>query len=291
MGDGVLKHLVIVAALAGLLVSVPCNPVVANSLDAVMQRLDALEKENAALRTRVRRLEGGKAAASDPLSAMASAQKPVYAKAPTAPPPVRRFNWTGVYIGAHTGHALGDIDTPSGAFDFTPRDFNGWFGGGRIGANYQFANDWVAGVVADVSAADISTQQDRVDGVDFFRLQALATLRGRIGYAWDRHLLYATGGLAWGQMRFDHDRLFGGNAFANSITLEATERRNALGYAAGFGAETALLDDFTFNVEYLWTALARQTYTFVFPAPLGSQTGNVGWYGQTLKFGVNWLLR
>jgi outer membrane immunogenic protein len=106
-------------------------------------------------------------------------------------------------VGVQTGYALGDIDTTA-PLNFLPTDFNGWLGGGRIGANYQFAGRWVVGVELDWSAADINTRQDRVDGVDVFRLNSLGTLRARLGYAWDRYLVYATGGLARGGQAGPH---------------------------------------------------------------------------------------
>ena len=199
------------------------------------------------------------------------------------------WSWTGVYAGVQTGYALGDIDTTA-PLNFLPTDFNGWLGGGRIGANYQFAGRWVVGVELDWSAADINTRQDRVDGVDFFRLNSLGTLRARLGYAWDRYLVYATGGVARGEMSI-RDREFGPAHLAiNPNGLQAQDRQTLTGYAVGGGIETAVLNNFTINVDYLAVGLGKETFTFAFPAPIGTSTGDVGWHGQTLRVGFNWLL-
>jgi outer membrane immunogenic protein len=197
------------------------------------------------------------------------------------------WSWTGVYVGVQTGYALGDIDTTA-PLNFLPTDFNGWLGGGRIGANYQFAGRWVVGVELDWSAADISTRQDRFDGVDFFRVNSLGTLRARLGYAWDRYLVYATGGVARGEMSI-RGREFGPAHLAiNPNGLQAQDRQTLTGYAVGGGIETAVLHNFTINVDYLAVGLGKETFTFV--TPLATSTGDVGWHGQTLRIGFNWLL-
>jgi outer membrane immunogenic protein len=197
------------------------------------------------------------------------------------------WSWTGVYIGVHAGYAFGDIDTPV-AFDFVPTEFNGWLGGGRIGANYQLGGRWVAGVELDWSRADITTRQDRFDGVDLFRLNSLATLRARLGYAWDRYLLYATGGVARGEMTIE-GREFGPAALAVSpFGLRDQDSQKLTGYAVGGGIETAVLHNFTVNVDYLAVGLGKETFTFV--NPLGTSSGDVGWRGQTFRLGFNWLL-
>ncbi len=198
-------------------------------------------------------------------------------------------SWTGFYLGVQTGFAIGDIDTPA-PLDFQPTNFNGWLGGGRIGANYQFAGHWVVGVEFDWSAADINTRQDRFDGVDFFRLNSLATLRARLGYGWDRYLVYATGGVARGDMSIQN-RQFGGALLINPIGLQVEDRQTLTGYAVGGGIETALLNNFTINVDYLAVGLGKEKFTFAFPAPIGTSAGDVGWHGQTLRIGFNWLLR
>jgi outer membrane immunogenic protein len=192
-----------------------------------------------------------------------------------------RLRWRarGIRVRRHRYH---------GRLDFVPEWFNGWVGGGRIGANYQFARHLVAGVELDWSRSDIETRQDRFDGVDFFRLESVATLRARLGWAWDRYLVYATGGIARGEMTI-RARDFGPDAQAvNFFGLQAQDRQTLTGYAVGGGIETAVLHNFTVNVDYLAVGLGKETFTLVNPVATG--TGDVGWRGQSLRIGFNWLL-
>ena len=77
---------------------------------------------------------------------------------------------------------------------------NGWLEGLHAGYNWQGFGlaALVAGIETDVAAASVYGQGSDAIG-DFYhsRLEALGTVRGRIGYTWDRTLLYFTGGLAW----------------------------------------------------------------------------------------------
>jgi outer membrane immunogenic protein len=285
----------IMAALAVIAIALVPNSASAQSNEVILQRLDAVEKENAALRDRVRQLEAKNtalhAASAAPLSSAATSA--MVAKAPIASAPDRRplapFNWTGVYVGAHSGYALGKWRAPGVTSDFPPTHFDGWFGGAQVGANYQLPNNWLVGAVADLSQADINLSQERIDGVDLNHIEQLGTFRGRVGYAFDRTLLYATGGLALGRMNII-DREFGPDAVAvNPHGLQASDTHTLLGYGVGGGVETALLDNFTFNIEYLWLDLTPQTFLFTFPPPKSSGAGAVGWQGQVLKFGVNYL--
>jgi opacity protein-like surface antigen len=77
----------------------------------------------------------------------------------------------------------------------------GGFWGGQVGANYQFARNWVVGAEIDSSFArieDTKTVPEPFDAHTLIggtvKLNSLTTLRGRLGFAWDRALLYATGG-------------------------------------------------------------------------------------------------
>jgi outer membrane immunogenic protein len=89
------------------------------------------------------------------------------------------FNWTGFYVGGHVGYGWGDLNGV---------DVDGFLGGVQVGVNLQFARNWVIGVEADIAATDI--------GVGGLRQDWLFTARARLGYAWDRTMLYVTAGIA-----------------------------------------------------------------------------------------------
>lgn len=186
-------------------------------------------------------------------SAMA-AELPV--KAPPPPPPPPPFTWTGVYIGAHLGGGWanndGDIDAVSRFKDGPPlfnnfhHELNGssFIGGGQLGANWQFDENWVIGVEGDITATRIQAVEslNRVDllGVRDFNLVVnrdidwLASVRGRVGYAWDRWLVYATGGGAWARIKVDE------SLFSPTVRVfSERESRSRSGWVVGGGAEYA----------------------------------------------------
>jgi opacity protein-like surface antigen len=150
----------------------------------------------------------------------AAAKLPV--KAP--PPPAQVFTWSGFYFGPHLGggRAEGKAQSVSGPglgfFDPFLTDLNGSgvVGGAQVGFNWQFEPSWVIGLEGDISGAQI----DRTENLSPATLQGvplapfssltltrnvnwLASVRGRIGYAWDRTLLYVTGGGAWANIRLE----------------------------------------------------------------------------------------
>jgi outer membrane immunogenic protein len=69
--------------------------------------------------------------------------------------------WQGFYIGGHGGYAWSDSITIGatgvGTVTGSSSDFNGGFGGGQIGYNWQFSPNWVFGIETDAAGADIST--------------------------------------------------------------------------------------------------------------------------------------
>jgi outer membrane immunogenic protein len=145
------------------------------SLDDVLARLEALEKENAGLRKRVQRLEAAErerpVMASVPASAPRGATAAARAATPAAvtispaagqafaavPTFVQPQNWTGLYLGASGGMRREDhkwTTNSIGSIAFTMpnnEDFNdtGARFGGFIGYNIHLIPKLVAGIEAD----------------------------------------------------------------------------------------------------------------------------------------------
>ncbi|MGO8778119.1 MAG: outer membrane protein [Rhodomicrobium sp.] len=90
-------------------------------------------------------------------------------------------NWSGLYVGVNGGYGWNDKDS----------SIAGGFGGGQIGYNLQRGNI-VFGVEADLEGADITKSGVNATG-DYF-----GTVRGRVGYAFDRALVYGTAGFGFG---------------------------------------------------------------------------------------------
>ena len=135
---------------------------------------------------------------------------PVYTAAPVAV-----YNWNGCYVGAHAGGgwarteftntadttAFGHLN-PGEGFAYT---HNGFIGGGQVGCNHQI-NQWVLGVEGTFAgttikgdAADLAILNDDVFTT---KINSLATVTARIGYAWNNVLLYAKGGYAGANVQF-----------------------------------------------------------------------------------------
>ncbi|WP_331312845.1 hypothetical protein [Methylobacterium mesophilicum] len=160
-----------------------------------------------------------------------------------APPPVFTpvpvFTWTGAYFGINAGYAFDASDrntgntfavpfpyaAPGTVASFRNRSQDGFSGGGQIGYNYQFTpgSGVVIGFEADAQYLDFGRNRNNafvsgavapgyyltdprgLSSLDFF-----GTVRGRLGYAFDRTLVYGTGGFAYGSG--SADRSFGGFA-------------------------------------------------------------------------------
>jgi high affinity Mn2+ porin len=174
--------------------------------------------------------------------------------------------WTGGYFGGHVGYNRGWASNT--LFDTNPAirpattapAFGAMYGGFQTGYNHQLSSHVVLGVEADVSfpnfledgligALGTSQATTVIDRIDY-----LATLRGRLGYAGGHWLLYATGGLAWSQARL-----------AENPGITADEDRvlrRRTGWAAGLGAELAVATDWTAKLEYLYYQFGNVGGTF-----------------------------
>ena len=159
-------------------------------------------------------------------------------------PPVRLFTWRGFYVGVNGGYAWGSGDSTV-ISDGVNRatldaiDPSGFLGGGQVGYNAQFGN-FVIGAEADIQGGWVDGSSTGVAGVfgpvaTSSDLNWLSTVRGRVGFAADRMLIYATGGVAWADMDFTA----GGASGSETLT----------GYALGGGVEWALGNNWTARAE------------------------------------------
>lgn len=149
-----------------------------------------------------------------------------------APPMVAAFNWTGFYLGVNAGY--GWVDTGGNP--------GGFVGGGQIGYNWQaIGSPLVLGLEADLQGADID-QTETVGGISSTtRAKAFGTVRGRIGYAFDRAMIYATGG--WAYTRTSLDLTGPGGSISSSDWSS--------GWTLGGGLEYAFMGPWSAKLEYL----------------------------------------
>ena len=139
------------------------------------------------------------------LTALPSFAADIPVRMPTKAPmmaPVT-YNWTGCYVGGHAGGAWSrsnyTLDNGAGlveSFSYNPSSF---MGGGQVGCQIQFSSNWVAGIEGTWSAVRLNQTDISVLSPPRQRSLAvdqIATVTGKLGYTWDRWMLYGKGGFA-----------------------------------------------------------------------------------------------
>ena len=190
-------------------------------------------------------------------------------KAPPLPA-AAPFSWSGCYVGANAGGGSVSIDQrvttaapalPVRTFDSSGRDTS-FIGGGQLGCNWQFDPRWVAGFEGDINYIHASRGQSfRIGGEDTVqqtRLRWLATVRARFGYAWGPSYLYATGGLALGDVKSSVTVTSVQNPA--HITYSGSSSSTRTGWTVGAGFEHAFTNRLSLKLEYLHFDLGTADY-------------------------------
>ena len=179
-----------------------------------------------------------------------------------APLPV--FSWAGAYVGGSLGFVRGagktsDLDNYDYSLTYQT-SANAALASVNAGYNFQIGN-LVYGVEADIGLTNAAGK------IEYYgpswpscaycsknEISSLGSVRARLGYSFDRALVYVTGGLAFGKVNnfwaFNHEA-------ANDDT--ASESKWRAGWALGAGVEYA--------IDRNWTVRAEGTYY-----DLGSKT-------------------
>ncbi len=192
---------------------------------------------------------------------------------PVAPPAF--YNWSGFYLGVNGGYGFGTSDWTGGVTSSGSFTADGFLAGGTLGANYQIGA-FVVGLEVD---GDYSTVAGNLptsfcpNGSCSTKTEWLGTARGRVGYAFDRILLYVTGGGAYGNIE----------AIANGVSNNNTE----FGWTAGAGIEAALAYNLTVKVEYLYVDLGNGSCTTACGSP-PSATQSVSLTESLVRAGLNY---
>lgn len=184
------------------------------------------------------------------------------------------WNWTGFYVGGNVGiaYARTTISNPNDSWSLPGTTFDsgktGFIGGLQAGYNWQ-VNDVVFGIEGDVSFGSLSRSTVPPAGTfgingDTFtgQMNVLGTVRGRLGLAFDRALVYGTGGVAFASLKDEYSSPFPFTATANS---------SAIGWAAGGGVEYALTGHWSAKAEYLHVGFSSRSAT-VAPFPSAPYT-------------------
>ena len=217
-------------------------------------------------------------------------------KAPVrAPVEVVAYNWTGFYVGAHVGGVWGNKDlnrislpgVPNAFQPFGSHDVSGLIGGGQIGFNWQTGR-LVLGIEAQASWTNADGEhviQPAQDTRARTELNWLGTAAVRIGYTWDRALLYLKGGVAW--VNEDYSLI---QADTGEILATASDTR--WGWMVGAGAEMALSGNWSAKLEYNYMDLGNKLRDFTFTPSVGGPAFccgvNIEQHLHVVKFGINY---
>jgi outer membrane immunogenic protein len=240
-----------------------------------------------------------------------------YQPALKAPPFQQAFSWTGFYAGVNVGGAFDNSDRidvsgigsilGAGPDAYSLRNkSSGVTAGGQAGYNYEFPLGGLSGIVigleADAAYTDLSSNLPIDAGAIIpggsanltGRLDYLGTVRGRLGYAYDRFLVYGTGGFAYG--RVEHNVSLGAPGLGTLASANVTTTETGFTYGGGF--EYALpVDTFihmsstsavTLLAEYLRYELDDTNANILLPGAAASikfkDVGNIARAGINYKF-------
>jgi outer membrane immunogenic protein len=223
------------------------------------------------------------------VASAADLSKPVYKAPPYVPP----WTWTGFYIGINGGFGGDKVTYPfsvsgipvTGEGSLTS---SGAFFGGQIGYNYQWANNWVLGAEADINWSNIKSELSASAATPIgslslstgTELKWYGTVRGRIGYAWDRLFLYGTGGFAYGNTTTTL------NVSGPGVGIAFSKDNAKTGWTAGAGLEYAITQNVSLKTEYLYLDLGTDNVTTsAFGVPLSIDEHTTA---HTIKVGLNW---
>jgi len=217
----------------------------------------------------------------------------VKAPPPVAPAPVT--NWTGFYVGAQVGGASFDPSCHTGNVGgFALSDFGldpcfassgegihsgglssgSVLGGGRIGYDYQWGKvvwgvvgqfDWthLDGTATTANSFGTGSVLSANETINW-----LASARGRVGWAFDNVLFYATAGVAWTQIKASTGFV---EPFDAALDFAGQTSSDKTGAVAGGGFEYRVTPNVSFVGELLWYGFGTTTVN----APSDFIIGNV----------------
>lgn len=146
------------------------------------------------------------------------------------------FSWSGAYFGVDAGHGWLDGDfSVVGAPGSVSEDFDGATVGAFVGYNWQFSNGFVTGLEGDLS---YNFNDNEYLGAVEVGTDWAGSVRAKVGYAFDRALIYAAGG--W-------------TATSGYVDVDAAdfdESETFHGWTLGAGVDYAVTDNMFLRAEY-----------------------------------------
>lgn len=161
-------------------------------------------------------------------------------------------SWQGPYIGAAIGFGEGSTDyyLDENGHGADSNSASGLAGSVSIGYNWQRPSGLVFGVEADVGFIDAAEEHLWKDGHSFQSdYGTWATLRGRLGYAHNKFLFFATGGLAY--LEVDEVMLGANGGTGGGAGQTSHNDDSHIGWVLGAGLEYAYSERINLKLDYL----------------------------------------
>lgn len=223
------------------------------------------------------------------------------------------FTWTSCYLGVNGGwigsnedYTLSPTDQylvlataaqrAERTYSYSP-DSSAGTAGGQFGCQAQIGS-WVIGGEWDFNWSGL--EEDNVifapqtafwqdwDITSHKQLEWFTTARAKLGFAWDRLMIYATGGLAYAS--YDAYTQVNFRAEAPPIDLAGAYRENRLGYAVGGGLEWAFANNWSAKAEFLYLDFGSFSYKGVYFAdPAFTYTTEVDAKEYVARVGINYM--
>ncbi len=180
--------------------------------------------------------------------------------------------WSGFYAGLNGAYGWGQSDwsggatgttNPAGALFGATLGFNGQVGAFVFGAEGDIDGNWMR------DSNSTGTGFCSIPGCGI-QTSWFGTARGRIGYAFDRALFYATAGAAFGDVQM--------TAIGGTVTADRA------GWTAGLGLEYAFLGPWSAKIEYLYADLGSASCSAVVCGTATTVTFNTN----IIRLGVNY---
>ncbi len=191
------------------------------------------------------------------------------------------FTWTGFYVGAQAGWAQTRTELTPGAViagriavaSLPSLEKNGITAGLLVGYNYQIGQIVLGG---EIDGAALITGKQRYTALtgDFITAHTnwVGSARLRVGYAFDRFMIYATGGLALADAK--------STVTGTGYSYGAGDGTR-VGWTLGAGAEYAFTNNWIAGLEYRYSQFEENTYTY----PVG--VGGLGIVGFKQQLSTN----
>lgn len=183
------------------------------------------------------------------------------------------YDWTGFHFGVNAGGGMSSDESSFGTvggpnFLTATNDLSGVLGGFQAGYDWQFGQavfgvetdfQWT-GLEGDIKAPCPTASCTTAVNARFTqKMPWFGTVRGRVGYAADGFLLYATGGYAYGEAKTE------GRASAPGVRARFSRTEVQSGWTLGAGIAVGLAENVSLKLEYDYVDLGSMQGRFALP--------------------------